>query len=152
MAEPSLEIADHLATQINAMSGITATRVNIPLVRKEELANSGFTVQVTPMSFESPELDRNSELQHYVTAVAGYQKAATKALQDAAMEHMDDVRRKLSSLGLQSLSISGDGWSGASLILPLVSEPIFDPMRLREEHIFQSVVMVTYGIYRNRSS
>ncbi len=151
MAEPSLEIADHLATQINAMSGITATRVNIPLVRKEELVNSGFTVQVTPMSFEASEMDRNSGLYHYVTAVAGYQKAATKALQDAAMEHMDDVRRKLASLALQQLSISGDGWTNASLILPLSSDPIYDSLRLREEHIYQSVVMVTYGIYRNRS-
>ena len=151
MAEPSLEIADHLATQINALSGITATRVNIPMVRKEELSNTGFTVQVTPLSFETPELDRNSQLQHYVTAVAGYAKAANTTLQDAAMEKMDDIRQKLGSLSLQQLSISGDGWSGASLVLPLVSDPIFDSLRLREEHIFQSGVLVTYGIYRNRS-
>ena len=155
MSTPSIQIADALVTYLTAQdSSWSVSRKNVPLVKKEEVPNTGFIIQVTPVSFEMPEGEqaRNVFTERYTTIIACYRKALGQSNQDQALEDLDNVRVALSSEAGTNLTLSGGSeYSFARLQLPMVNDPVYDIDRMKDEHIFQSVITLNHILLRNRS-
>mgnify|MGYP003659152612 CR=1 FL=1 len=155
MATPSIQLAEAVAAALVAEnSDWLAERKNFPLLRKEDVPNSGFVMQVIPNGYQLVEDAQARSLftEMYSVAVSCYRKANTVTEQDAALEDIDDVRQFLMSESLTQIDMTGDTAMGNARLMPtMLNSPEYDFERLKDENVFQSVIQLDYILYRERA-
>ena len=154
MSTPSIQISEHVAGMLNNVDGWHAERRNYPMLQKSEVPNEGFIMQVIPNGYALLEdnQSRGVFVEQYSVAVTCYRKANVLAEQDEALEDIDRVRRYLLSTSLTEVIITGDAGTGNAMLRnTMLNNPEMDMDRLKDEHVFQSVIQLDYVLYRERA-
>lgn len=143
LSDVVIEVADEVVNDLNAQLfsvQFTALRVYLPDMRLAELSE-------LPVVFVAPrDVSREAISREKVQEQWGLDIGVTAKVIDKTPYHIDPLFVLMNEIALRYsnyVTLAGRGVSFDPAV-----EPIFDPQKLNEQHVFQSVLQTTFTLMR----